>query len=692
MKLTLSILSIQIFFSLQSFGQDSHIRFLAKHCKDSVILRWAPSNSENWEEVLKYGFRLERLELGEQDVPIKAKPMQLGPDSIRPMSLENWAKAFPPGHPYAWDAAQAFYGKQFNVKRDVNEASNGSVQNDDNAIRFSRASLLADQDAAIARAMGLRWCDKTKGKAKVVYRLISLNPTRKDTAVTEIDFEKPAATTPIPPFVEAESGFKSVKLRWNAGADARQFSAFRIEKSLDFSSTWNLVSPQPIPNAHHAYDADTSAHYVYFTDSLISENYKPIYYRIQGITPFAESSYYSAVVIAMGQDKNAPPLAVIKEVRDIGGKLQVRWDYPSLPPDFAEFRIGRSVSNLGPFTRVSRGGLADTSRSWTDSEVDTKNDNCYVVYAYDKSGLFSVSLPANGFLLDSIVPGKLDKPKGSIDSNGVVRLHWKAGADEDIMGYRVFMMVDPKKGARMLTPMPIGDTSFVDTIPLNTGARNIFLSVAAVDRAYNMSAQSDKLMLIMPDTIRPLKPRINGFKVKGEVVDLQLLPSTSPDVKEYRLLRRDMGQDNWSPIHTWNRKEFKKDYRDTSVKSEAAYQYMLIAADSAGNISDMDKSLSIRVVPIESRDDVKNLRAAFNKGKKMVTLDWVKPNSPVDHYIVYRGKDGSLPLPFTKVEGNLNHFEDIDYPGKGKYRYMLKVVYRDLGESSYSVAEEIDVE
>jgi fibronectin type 3 domain-containing protein len=204
-----------------------------------------------------------------------------------------------------------------------------------------------------------------------------------------------------------------------------------------------------------------------------------------------------------------------------------------------------------------------------------------------------------------------------------------------------------------------------------------------------MSVQSDKLMLIMPDTIRPLKPRINGFKVRGNVVDLQLLPSTSPDVKEYRLLRRNMGQESWSPIHIWNRKEFKKDWRDTSVVAQASYQYMLIAADSAGNISDMDKSLSVRVVPIESRDDVKNLRAAFNKGKKMVTLDWDKPNSPVDHYIVYRGKDGQLPAVFSKADADATHFEDVTYPGNGKYMYLIKVIYKDLSESPYAVSKEI---
>lgn len=692
MKFTPFVLAIQLLFNLQSFGKDSQIRLLARNCKDSVILRWAPTNSKNWDEMLKYGFRLERLELSGQDVASKANPIQLGPDSIRAMSLENWTKAFSPSHPYAWEAAQAFYGKQFNAQRPGNDAPNGGVQNEDIAIRLSRALLMADQDAATAKSLGLRWCDKAvPNKGRVKYRVICLHPAYNATAEVVVDFDEPIAPTPLAPSLEAESGFKRIKLRWKAGADAQKFSAFWLEKSLDFSNTWIPISQQPIPNAHTALISDTTKQYIYFTDSLIAENYKPIYYRIQGITPFAEKSHYSTVLIATGIDKNAPPQPIIKVVKDIGGKLQVRWDYPSLPPDFAEFRIGRSVSNLGPFTRVSRGVLADTSRSWTDSEVDTKNDNCYVVYAYDKSGLFSVSLPANGFLLDSIVPGKLDKPKGSIDSNGVVRLHWKAGVDEDIMGYRVFVMVDPKKGARMLTPMPIRDTTFIDTISLNTNARKAFYAVSAVDRGFNTSVRSDMLMLILPDTTRPLKPRINGFKVRGKVVDMQMIPSTSPDVKEYRLLRRDMGQDNWSAIHTWKRNQFKKEYRDTSVKAEAAYQYVLIAADSAGNISNMDKSLSVRVVPIESRDDVKNLRAGFNKGKKMVTLDWDKPNSPVDHYIVYRGKDGSLPLPLTKADGNLNHFEDIDYPGKGKYRYMLKVVYRDLGESSYSVAEEIDV-
>jgi hypothetical protein len=372
------------------------------------------------------------------------------------------------------------------------------------------------------------------------------------------------------------------------------------------------------------------------------------------------------------------------------------WEYLN-PGDSIGFQIRKNMTTLTSkikfsFDNGEFDGSGLVSRK-NKSGISKKKEKKEVTNRKTFNNKNSVTTQASNKILllayDSIVPGKLDKPKGSIDSNGVVRLHWKAGADEDIMGYRVFMMVDPKKGARMLTPMPIRDTSFVDTIPLNTGARKIFLCVAAVDRAYNMSAQSDKLMLIMPDTIRPLKPRINGFKVRGNVVDLQLLPSTSPDVKEYRLLRRNMGQESWSPIHIWNRKEFKKDWRDTSVVAQASYQYMLIAADSAGNISDMDKSLSVRVVPIESRDDVKNLRAAFNKGKKMVTLDWDKPNSPVDHYIVYRGKDGQLPAVFSKADADATHFEDVTYPGNGKYMYLIKVIYKDLSESPYAVSKEI---
>jgi len=114
--------------------------------------------------------------------------------------------------------------------------------------------------------------------------------------------------------------------------------------------------------------------------------------------------------------------------------------------------------------------------------------------------------------------------------------------------------------------------------------------------------------------------------------------------------------------------------------------------DSAGNVSDMAPTVDVRVVPKVSKGEVKNVRVAFNKENKVVALDWDKPDAPVSHYEIYRGKDGRRPITLTTADGSVTHFEDVSYTGKGKYIYMVKAIYKDKGESPMSVAKEISID
>jgi fibronectin type 3 domain-containing protein len=138
--------------------------------------------------------------------------------------------------------------------------------------------------------------------------------------------------------------------------------------------------------------------------------------------------------------------------------------------------------------------------------------------------------------------------------------------------------------------------------------------------------------------------------------------------------------------------EVRKEYRDNSVKGSEYYQYTLVAIDSAGNASDMAPTVDVRVIPNVSKEAVKNARALYNKEKKVIELTWDKPIAQVDYFVIYRGKDGKRPLSLTTAEGNALRFEDSSYTGKGKYVYMIKAMYKDLGESPYSVAKELVVE
>lgn len=670
---------------------DEHFTILAKHYKDSIVVRWAPLNAAEWAQMNRYGYRLERFEIDE-NTKGNVTPKRLSPDTLRPYSIEKWKASFSKDHPYAPVAVQALYGKQFSTNSFNSDVASIKAQSQEIMLRYSFSLLMADLDAATAKGLALRWCDNNlPSKGAVQYRLISLHPTIKDTVEVGIRLEDPVEEVPEPPLLEAESGDRSVNLRWDTKPSNPIFTAYWLERSVDFGSTWNRTSKQPVIKTDQP-GTVKEERYIYYSDTLITENYKPIWYRLQGITPFAELSKYSPIMVSMGKDVNAPPAPVMKEPKDVGGKLQVIWEYSELPKDFKEFRIGKSSFINGPFEQVDKVVLPANARTWIDDATDAIGENYYVVYAYDTTGNMSVSLPAYGFLRDSIAPGKPDKPSGTIDTNGVVRLHWKLGKEPDIIGYRVYFGNASYHEFSNLTPKPHRDTAFTDTITLNTLTKKIYYKIAAVDRNYNHSETSEILMLSRPDTIRPVEPLFAGYRVKEQEVYLQFVPSSSKDVKEHRLMRRESGTEKWNEIVKWNKPEIRKEYRDNSVKGSEYYQYTLVAIDSAGNVSDMAPTVDVRVVPKVSKSEVKNVRAAYNKEKKVVTLDWDKPEAVVAHYEIYRGKDGRRPISLTTAEGAAIRFEDATYTGKGKYVYMIKAIYKDNGESPMSVAKELVVE
>ncbi len=672
-------------------AQDDRITILAKHYKDSVVIRWAPLNAAEWAQMNEYGYRLERFDIDE-NTKKNAQPKRLSPDTLRPYSLEKWKASFAKDHPYAPVAVQALYGKQFNTNSFSSDVASIKAQSQEIMLRYSFSLLMADLDAATAKGLALRWCDNNlPAKGAVQYRLISLHPTFKDTVEVGIRLEDPIDEVPEAPTLEAESGDKSVSLRWDIQPRNPVFTAYWLEKSVDYGNSWQRTSKQPVIKTDQP-GTVKEERYIYYSDTLIAENYKPIWYRLQGITSFAELSKYSPIVVSMGKDKNAPPAPVMKDPKDVGGKMQVVWEYPDVPKDFKEFRIGKSSLINGPFEEVEKVVLPSTARTWVDNSFDALGENYYVVYAYDTTGNMSVSLPAYGFLRDSIAPVKPDKPSGSIDTNGVVRIHWKLGADQDIMGYRVYFANAADHEFSIKTPKPLRDTAFTDTITLNTLTKKIFYKIAAVDRNYNHSVYSDLLMLMKPDILKPVEPLFAGYKVNEQEVVLQLVPSSSKDVKEHRLMRRESGTEVWNEISKWQKPEVKKEYRDNSVKGAAYYQYTLVAVDSAGNVSDMAPTVDVRVVPKVSKEEVKNVKPSYNKEKKVIELVWTKPNAQVDHYEIYRGKDGRRPISLTTVEGNALRFEDSSYTGKGKYVYMIKAIYKDFGESPFSVATELVIE
>src|SRR5690606_31469474 len=98
------------------------------------------------------------------------------------------------------------------------------------------------------------------------------------------------------------------------------------------------------------------------------------------------------------------------------------------------------------------------------------------------------------------IPGEIH---GEIDSTGTVVLQWKANADADLLGYRVFRSNSPSDDPIEVTTRILSENTFLDTVKVRVLNREVYYRVVAVDQNYNTSEYSARIVLHRPDIIPP---------------------------------------------------------------------------------------------------------------------------------------------------------------------------------------------
>src|SRR5690606_32802949 len=154
--------------------------------------------------------------------------------------------------------------------------------------------------------------------------------------------------------LSAEFRDRSATLKWSTLFHRGIYSAYYIEKSED-GQHFQRLSDLPYVHLSKSLDARTS----YYVDSL-DVNGKTFYYRITGITPFAEEGPPSNVVSGVGREDLTGYL-VLKEVKHGDGKqVMLRWEFP---PEYenliAGFIVCRSHFSEGPFTDINSVALSN---------------------------------------------------------------------------------------------------------------------------------------------------------------------------------------------------------------------------------------------------------------------------------------------------------------------------------------------
>jgi hypothetical protein len=127
---------------------------------------------------------------------------------------------------------------------------------------------------------------------------------------------------------------------------------------------------------------------------------------------------------------------------------------------------------------------------YSDGRIVWGAKRCYVVVAAEDVGgatIESEAPPATCKTLVDTFPPAAPKDVKAIASEGAINLIWEPNAEKDLAGYIVLRGVEPAGTLQPITPAPILEPSFKDTV--KPGIAYVY-AVLAVDKAGNASPPS----------------------------------------------------------------------------------------------------------------------------------------------------------------------------------------------------------
>lgn len=674
------------------FGQDqyeltSNIKLISKYDGSKVILRWAPNHQSAWKLGNKYGYVIERAELPEDTTKGLTNFTKLSLTPKNAWSEIEWQAKIDKENPdqFMMIAAQAVYGKDFNA---ISNASNLKGIQDayvEETNRFGFALLAADYNAEAAEALGLRWLDdKVEANRTYVYRVYSLVPQTlitTDTAYVLVNTSKVEDLKDLPP-LDVVNRENSVEIRWKGTLYDQFYTGYYLERASFKSNKFERLNESPYIVTRP--EGDLEEDYLFSHTDSFSKNYKKYNYRLIGVTPFAEYIVSIENFVGFGVDLTPPnPVGKVEANSISKSEIEIKWEPGESSKDLEGYMVFRSWDEAGPYIQLMDDPTSKKIRNYKDKPGDMNGTIFYKVASVDTAGNLSVTFPVMAVVIDSIPPTMPQNLNGKIDKNGIVSLDWNLGPEQDILGYRVYFANQADHEFSNITAYPWQDTSYKDTISLNSLTENVYYKIVAVDQRYNHSEYSQILKLQRPDTIPPVKPLIDRYIVTDSTVYIEWIPSTSEDVVSHVLYRRKKGG-SWIQIKEIQTDLEKESFVDSDVNKSEEWEYSFQAKDDDDLVSVMSNVLHVKIIDTKVRPDVQDLKAAGVNNNNQVQLSWNYTKSADCHFIIYRSYNGSTFRVYKSVDGSELSFTDTDLIGGGTYTYAVKAVYEDGGQSMLS--------
>lgn len=675
----------------QPFRLQAKAALRARSMGDSIVLRWALTAQDPWPFVMETGFDLERVEMDAQNKVLTDNWVRLNTEPIKPISPQAFKALITqfPEDDELKTAAGMLYGT---LEQPIEAASPVALikaRADEAQNRYGFGLLAADFSARAATAMGLRYADHTiQAGHRYVYRLI-VRPTGggypQDTALV---FAVAGPYEPLAPpvSIQTKANDRSVTVTWANNA-VNPFSAYWIERSKD-GVNFTTLNKRPFLQMSFSKEEVATRPTFQYRDS-VPRNYEPYYYRVRGVTGFAEISVASEAVAGMGVDQTFAFGVTIEEIKGLPQGPRVVWNGGARPKDLKGFQVLASAAVDGLYEPLS-GDLGPTENAFQAPKFP--EGRYYKVVAFDTAGNESASLPLYYFEYDTIPPPVPVGLTGYMDTTGMVHLQWPMPRDGDTRAFRLYYHNAADHEPNPLLQAPITDTLYEYQGAADVLTKNLFIRIAAVDANGNHSAISAPFRIRRPDRIPPTDAVISDYRVTDSAVTIYWQRSNSGDVASQTVLRRPYADvsGNWQTVARLG--AGVETYVDRTVKPGEDWYYAVLTTDSSNLSSPVSFPLRARVYAVNPPAGIGPLKAVPAKEKGLVELSWSGTLSPKSNLLIARSVNESGFVPVARLDEASIRWTDGQTIGKGKYQYRVRQILEDGTETVWVVSNELVVE
>lgn len=652
--------------------QKAQLRLIGAAMGDSIVLRWAVANQAGWMPALVSGFLLERTVLDANNKVVGKSAQAVTKDTIHPWPYASLEKRINRTDTFALLAAQCLYGKTMRTTQPSDNLIESLQQAGEEAEnRFGYAQMAADFSEQAADLLGLRWVDKGLKKGyKYVYTLRCAALDGKIWSDTSICVVNPAAFSPLHPMPAPTlvPDDLAIGIKWKKEPF---LSGYFIERSED-GTHFQRLNKTPFmdwtPRDRVVSDSLT------WIDS-VGINYKPYFYRVSGINPFAVYTPPSAAAKGYGIDR-VPPVSIseIQVENTSEGVIKLRWHNVLASEPLMGIVIARTADPTLPYTWLNKQLLPVSSTEFTDDKAWQYGSNYYAVGLVDTAGNIGWSPETSAEMKDFAPPVQPTGLIGSIDTHGMVQLRWNMGPDFDLKGYQVYAANQADHTFIPLATSLVEDTIFQYKINLYNLTEHIYYKVKAFDKHLKESAFSEILDIAKPDIIPPDAAVFDDYKVNNSGVYLHWRPASSKDLHSQLLLRR-APEKPWETIATLPKDAVT--YTDTMLRHGQVWEYAIQSIDDAALRSLPSFLLTVKIPPAPKKQGLAKLRGSWDEQQKRIRLEWETVSPAYSRVLIYRSYNNSGLEMLKMLDQNITQFEDTKTRQPGTYAYALKPIYAD---------------